>query len=212
MKVELKQNMRIVFQGDSITDCGRREPAHAPYGRGFVSIIASWLLARFPEMNLNILNRGVSADRTKNLISRWSNDCVGLKPDLVSILIGINNVAFRYNGNDPTPVDDFDKQYETILKRTRDETDAVLVICEPFLLACPEGIEVWREDLDPKIQVIRELARRFSALYVPLDGIFSAASTRVYPSFWAEDGVHPTPQGHGLIAQAWMETVLGVVP
>jgi lysophospholipase L1-like esterase len=212
MHIELKKDMTIVFQGDSITDCGRREPAHAPYGRGYVSIVATWLIARYPELNLNIINRGISGNRTKDLLNRWDNDCLQIKPDILSVLIGINDVAFRYTASDPTPLNAFEATYDTMLKQARNACNPKLVICEPFLLAHPEGIDVWREDLDPKIQAVRELARRYNAIYVPLDGAFAAASTRAAPSFWAEDGVHPMPQAHALIAQTWMQAVLGKIP
>jgi len=98
------------------------------------------------------------------------------------------------------------------LKSVKEACDPQLVICEPFLLAHPPGIEVMRDDLDPKIYVVRELARKYKAIYVPFDGVFAAASTRVHPSYWAEDGVHPTHAGHALMARTWMECVLGGIP
>jgi lysophospholipase L1-like esterase len=83
------------------------------------------------------------------------------------------------------------------------------VLLEPFLLPVPEDRRAWREDLDPKINAIRDLAREFEATYVPLDGIFAAASTRREASFWLPDGVHPSPSGHALIAESWIEAVIG---
>jgi len=212
MPVELKKGMNILFQGDSITDCGRREPAYRPMGNGYVSIIYKWLIARYPCLGLSINNRGISGNRTRDLLARWEEDCVQMKPDLLSLMIGINNTWRRYDSNDPTPVDVFEKEYDALLAMAREASNPTIVICEPFLLAHPPGIEVWRDDLDPKIQVIRELARKYDAIYVPYDGIFAAASISVPPSYWAEDGVHPTDAGHALIAQVWMEYVLGEVP
>ncbi|MBD3390820.1 MAG: GDSL family lipase [Chitinivibrionales bacterium] len=210
--IELRDHMTILFQGDSITDCGRREPAYRPMGRGYASIVATWLGARCPEQRLTFENRGISGNRTADLVARWDQDCLAIDPDLVSILVGINNTLRRYDQNSPTTPEAFEKEYRTMLTRTREAGDPVIVVCEPFLLSHPPGIEVMREDLDPKIYVIRELAREFGALYIPYDGIFAAASTRAAPAYWAEDGVHPTPAGHALMAQAWMEWVLGRVP
>ncbi|MBN1933543.1 MAG: GDSL family lipase, partial [Anaerolineae bacterium] len=93
--------------------------------------------------------------------------------------------------------------------QVRDQLGARLVICEPFLLPVPDDRRAWRVDLDPKIAVARDLAREFGAIYVPLDGILAQASTRRAPAFWAADGVHPTPAGHALIAQAWLKAVVG---
>ena len=212
MHVELKKDMKVLFQGDSITDAGRREPAYQPTGRGYASIVTRWLEARYPEMNLEFTNRGISGHRTRDLVNRWDADCIDLKPDLLSILVGINDTWRRYDSKDPTDVDSFEKNYETLLQRVKEACDPILVICEPFLLAHPPGIEVMREDLDPKIHVIRELARKYNAIYVPFDGAFASVSTRAHPSYWANDGVHPTLAGHAFMAQTWMECVLGKIP
>jgi lysophospholipase L1-like esterase len=122
-------------------------------------------------------------------------------------LIGINDTWRRYDANDPTPVYDFEKNYRTILEQTKSHTKANIILLEPFVLPIPEDRKIWREDLDPKIHVVRKLAAEFDAFYVPLDGLFAAASSKGNYSYWAEDGVHPTASGHGLIANALMDTL-----
>jgi lysophospholipase L1-like esterase len=201
--------MRILFQGDSITDAGRASDPDG-LGRGYVYIASSLLRATFPGRRLEILNRGVSGNRARDLEARWTRDCVELKPDLVSILIGINDTWRRYDSNDPTSAADFEAAYRRILERTRDETRARIVVMEPFLLPCPEDRLDWREDLDPRIDAVRRLARQFAHVYVPLDGAFAAAAVAVGPEYWAEDGVHPTPAGHALIAAEWLKAVAGL--
>ena len=156
---------------------------------------------------MRFVNRGISGNRVKDLRARWDKDCIDLKPDWVSILIGINDTWRRYDSNDPTSVDSFEADYRHILERVKNELDAGLIICEPFVLPFPEDRNAWREDLDPKIAVVRKLAREFEAIFIPLDGILAAASAVREPAFWAADGVHPTPQGHALIAQAWLKAV-----
>lgn len=207
MSTIIKNNSIVLFQGDSITDCGRSRENDEYLGAGYANMIAAWFSAAYPEKNVKFINRGISGNRVKDLVARWEEDCIKLKPSLVSILIGINDCWRRYDSNDPTSVEDFKAGYRKILSQIRENLDAQILICEPFVLPYPEDRKQWREDLDPKIQAVRELAREFKTLYVPLDGLFAAASTKREPEFWAADGVHPTQAGHALIAQAWLKAV-----
>ena len=162
---------------------------------------------KYPDKNITFLNRGVSGNRVVDLNRRWEEDCLQLNPTWVSIYIGINDVWRRYDDNDRTSIEQFYEGYRQLIERTNEHTDAKLILVEPFCLPVPEDRKAWREDLDPKIQAIRELAREFHTLYVPLDGLFASVSTQIDPAHWAEDGVHPTPAGHALIAKAWLEAV-----
>ena len=133
---------------------------------------------------------------------------LALEPDLVSILIGINDVWRRFDSNTASPIADFTASYRRILERLTDEGPAV-VLLEPFLLPVPEDRRAWREDLNPKIEAVRDLAREFSLPLVPLDGLFAQASAKRESAFWLPDGVHPSPAGHALIGAAWMDAVIG---
>jgi lysophospholipase L1-like esterase len=126
---------------------------------------------------------------------------------VVSILIGINDTWRRFDSNDPTTADEYERSFRHILERTRRELEARIVICEPFLLSVSHERDSYRIDLDPKIQIARRLAREYGHVFVPLDGLFAAASVHRPPGTWAEDGVHPTASGHALIADAWMRAV-----
>lgn len=203
----IKSGDTILFQGDSITDMGRSRTEDSELGAGYVNITAAWLAALRPEMNVKVLNRGISGDRAKDLKARWQEDCIDLKPDLVSILIGINDTWRRYDSNDPTSAEAYEAGFRNILTRTRDELGVPIVVIEPFLLHVNEGQDKWREDLNPKIQVARDLAREFNAVYVPMDGIFAAASVHREASFWIPDGVHPSQAGGALIGHAWLKAV-----
>ena len=210
--IDIRDGMRLLFQGDSITDAGRKETPHG-LGRGYVLMAAGFLQARRPSLRLEVLNRGVSGNRAKDLAARWGPDCLELQPDVVTVLIGVNDTWRRYDGRDPTTPEAFERSYREVLELTRDRLQAKIVVMEPFLLPCPADRLAWREDLDPKIDVARRLARGFAAALVPLDGAFAAAAVRSRdPSYWAPDGVHPTPAGHGLIASEWLRAVAGTGP
>jgi lysophospholipase L1-like esterase len=167
-------------------------------------MIAAWFSALYPEKRVRFLNRGINGNRAVDLRARWRADCLDLKPTCVSILIGVNDTWRRYDNNDPTPVERFEAHYQEILRQTV-SIGAQIIIGEPFLLPTPPDRTRWREDLDPKIDATRKLARQFKATYVPFDGIFAQAATRREPEFWAADGVHPSPAGHALMAQSWLQ-------
>ena len=205
--VRIQAGQSVLFQGDSITDAGRSRENPAELGRGYPHLVAAWFGMLQPELRVRFLNRCISGNRARDLQSRWQADCLDLKPDWVSILIGINDTWRRFDRQDPTAAADFAASYRDILRRTQDALQARLILLEPFVLPHPADRKAWREDLDPKIAVVRELALEFNAVYIPLDGLFAAAAARREPSFWAADGVHPTPSGHALIARAWLEAV-----
>jgi len=203
----LNKNDVILFQGDSITDTGRNRDDGGDLGKGYAFLIAAHLSARYPELDLKFLNRGISGNRVSNLQERWQRDCLDLEPTWVSVYIGINDTWRRYDRDDPTSVERFEEGYRDVLVRTTERLQAKLILIEPFVLPHPADREAWREDLDPKIHVVRKLAREFGALLVPLDGLFAQAATRAHSPYWAPDGVHPSPAGHALIAKAWLETI-----
>ncbi len=199
----------ILLQGDSITDAGRDRDDPNSLGTGYAMMAAGWLSAQHPEHNLTFLNRGISGNRTCDLVTRWDADCIGLEPDWVSLYIGVNNTWRRYDSDDPTPVERFEAEYRILLGRLRAETGAEILLVDPFVLPHPDDRKAWRQDLDPKIEVVQRLATEFETLHLPLDAIFAEACTRRNPEFWAGDGVHPTVSGHALIAQSWLAAVDG---
>ena len=202
----LQPGARILFQGDSITDAGRFGDS-AGLGGGYVNLLAAWLNARYPAYNLSILNRGTSGHRIYDLEERWSADAIDLQPNLLSILIGINDTWRRYDSQVISTASDFEACYRRMLDRVKAETSARVLMLEPFLLPTPPDRIAWREDLDPRIAAVRRVASDYGALYLPLDGIFAAAATQRPAELWAGDGVHPTQAGHALIARAWLELV-----
>lgn len=202
-----QKNDIILFQGDSITDCGRNYSDPSSLGVGYALMTGASLGLKYPEKNLTFINRGISGNRAVDLQNRWDKDCLALKPTWVSIYIGVNDTWRRFDSGQETTAAEFEASYRDLIERTLKNLDARLVLVEPFVLPVPEDRKGWRQDLDPKIHVVRELAREYGAVLVPLDGLFAAASVKAEPAFWAGDGVHPTPAGHALIAEAWMKAV-----
>lgn len=202
-----RQGDRILFQGDSVTDCGRDRVDSYSLGTGYPNLVAAYLWAHYSELELTILNRGVSGDRVYDLVDRWNTDCIQLKPDWVSILVGINDTWRRYDSNILSPIDEFTAAYRQLLELTQRDTTARIILCDPFVLNYPADRVAWRADLNPRIEAIRQLAAEFSAIYIPLDGLMASACTKAEPAFWAADGVHPTLAGHGVIASAWLGAI-----
>ncbi|WP_036745327.1 SGNH/GDSL hydrolase family protein [Paenibacillus sp. UNC451MF] len=206
MSIWIEQGDIVLFQGDSITDAKRVREDGNDLGKGYALMAAAQFSAFYPEKQVKFLNRGISGNRVKDLQARWDVDCLDLKPNVVSIYIGINDTWRRYDRNDPTTKEQYESGYRDLLEQTS-KLDAKLVLIEPFVLPVPEDRKQWREDLDPKINVVRELAREYGAKLVSLDGLFAQASTRAESAYWAPDGVHPSPAGHALIAKAWLQAV-----
>lgn len=204
----LSENQTILFIGDSITDASRDYADPTSMGIGYASMASAWLNATYPHLNLKFYNRGINGNKTKDLRERWQTDCIDLKPDWVSIMIGVNDTWRYVDHNDYVSPEQFEENYRTILTSARDQLNCRFIIIEPFLLHI-EGLDYdrWHQDLDPKIQIIRRLAREFNALYVPFDGMFASVCGIRKPEFWAADGVHPTQAGHMLMAKTWLKAI-----
>lgn len=192
----------FLFQGDSITDSGRKSNHNESLGDGYVMMTAAWLSALHPEKNLKFFNRGVGGNRVRALRDRWKKDCLDLRPNLVSILIGVNDIHWK-----PTSQESFKSDYANILEQTR-QLKCQIVLLEPFLVDSKGNFLKLRRELNKKIEVIRELSREFETKLIPLNDIFVEACAKRAPSFWALDGVHPTLAGHALIAQSWIKGVM----
>lgn len=207
----LKPNDHVLFFGDSITDAGRRAQDNSNHGLGvgYAAICAAVLGGRLPEMNLRFSNRGISGNRVYDLEKRLDADVIDLEPSVVSILVGINDTWRRYDKDLISPVDEFTACYRRILDRIRGELSARIVLCQPFLLPIPEDRKAWREDLNPRIEAVDDLAEEYADGYLRFDDLFRAAAEKRDNGYWLPDGVHPTPAGHGLMAEAWMQAVAG---
>jgi acyl-CoA thioesterase I len=204
--VLIEENAVVLFQGDSITDCGRSYTNDTFLGNGYAAIAAARFSALHPERHVTFLNRGVGGARVVDLKARWQRDCLDLRPTWVSILIGINDARRHYERNAVTDLERYVAAYRDLLARTA-ATGARLILCEPFFLPFLVDQKELRADLDRRIQAVHDLAREFHAVLVPFDSLFADAMTRHEPGFWTSDGVHPTLDGHSLMADAWLRAV-----
>ncbi|MBM4025410.1 MAG: SGNH/GDSL hydrolase family protein [Planctomycetes bacterium] len=205
----------VLFQGDSITDAGRdrKRQDNANEGRalgnGYALFAASQLLATRAEAGLRIFNRGISGNKVFQLADRWDADCLALKPAVVSILIGVNDIWHTLNGNYQGTVEIYEKDYRALLERTQRELPGVrLVLCEPFVLRCGAVTDKWFPEFDGYRAAARRVATEFRAAFVPFQTMFDQAVTTAPPTYWAGDGVHPTMAGAALMAKTWLDTVL----
>lgn len=196
--------MRIVFQGDSITDCGRGNGL----GTGY-AYLSTAAITKDGEAH-ECINRGVSGNRIVDLLARWHRDCINLRPDYLSILIGVNDVWHEFN-DDPKGIDAalFERVYDIVLEQTfKACPDVKVVLLEPYVLHGPATDGNW-DAFDAEVALRRDAVRRLAEKYdlptIPLQEIFDNAVKNVAPAaHWSGDGVHPTPAGHALIAEYWV--------
>ena len=205
MPLQLKPNDTLLFFGDSITDAGRDRAKLESLGGGYVNQINARVGHALASPSLRVINQGCSGHRVYDLEARLDTDLLAHKPTVVTFLIGINDVWRRYDRNLVSVAAEFGESYRRMLTRIRAELNPRIVLMEPFLLPVPADRRAWREDLDPKITLVRDLAVEFGADLIPLDGQFAAAATRSPAAFWLPDGVHPSAAGHALITDSWLK-------
>lgn len=211
----IKKNSTILFQGDSITDAGRNKRKEGDannsdaLGKGYVYLIAARLLADRAGDDLLIYNRGISGNKVFQLADRWEKDCLDIKPDVLSILIGVNDIWHSLNGNYNGTVQKYEDDYRALLTKTLQELPHLkLVICEPFVLRCGAVNERWFPQFDQYRAVAKKMSHEFNSIFVPFQSMFDKAVQLAPPEHWAGDGVHPTMAGASLMAQTWLKTVL----
>ena len=202
--MEIRKHDHIVFFGDSITEWGRDKSNPDSLGHGYVSIVAADLLDRSPELGLHFYNRGVGGDKVQDLLNRV-DDCLSCQPDAVILMVGINDV-WHLVGKDSFASQEeqqrFENVYRQLLQALKQAGIERILLMEPFVLDYPEDRMEWRRDLDPKIQIVRHLAREFKLELVPLDGLMNEQAL-LYGrrELTGDDGVHPTLAGANIIAQ-----------
>ena len=196
--------MKILFQGDSITDNFSDHSDPHVMGAGYPKYAAEAIASRHPATEFEFLNYGISGNQTINLVERWQKDCIDHQPDLVSILIGVNDVWHRSSDRNWLANEKFEENYRYILEEVKQKTNAKILMLEPFLLDVPDKF-FFREDLDPKIDIVRKLAREYADLYIPLDGIIAAACVTDDMYKWSDDGVHPNGNLSRLIGRHYAD-------
>lgn len=202
------KQMKIVFQGDSITDAGRDKRNFHNMGNGYPKYAAQLLREAYPDTEFEFINLGISGNRTCQLFDRLYTDAIAFEPDVISILIGINDIWHRYgSGRIATTDAQLELNYRSILERIRKETSAKIVILCPFLLDC-EDKEAIREDLKTVIPIVKRLADEFADVYIPLNEYFEEAlKTQPEPKYYSGDGVHPNANGSAFIGKHYADAL-----
>lgn len=204
----------VLFQGDSITDAGREKEKELPnnpgsFGHGYAFLAASALLNTLPENDLTIYNRGISGNKVYQLAERWQKDCIDLKPDVLSILIGINDYWHFRDGKYDGTVEIYENDFRKLLQHTRTEfPDVKLVICQPFAVTNTRAVdETWVEPVKTFQVAAKKIAKEFNAIWVPYQEVFDEAVKHAPATYWTADGVHPGMPGAQLMAEAWLRAV-----
>ena len=196
--------IKLLFQGDSITDAGRSFEDPRILGGGYVKYAAEYLQKAYPGVEFDFINLGIGGNQTKDLVERLDKDFVEIQPDIVSVLIGINDVWHHAEDRSWIPDEVFAQRYRTVLQAIKDKTSAKIMMMEPFLIPVEDKL-YFREDLYKKIEIERSLAREYADVYVPTDGLLASAFIGDEPTSYAADGVHPTEKGAKFIGKIYCE-------
>jgi len=204
----------LLFQGDSITDCGRDRSVEGPdeaggLGEGYAMMAAA--AVRCYSTGVTVYNRAISGNEVGDLLGRWDADCVALRPTVVSVLIGVNDFWRKMDSGKPTTVEGYDAELGELLDRTVAELPGVrLIVGEPFALKVGAVSDAWYPEFDERRAVAKRQCERVGARWVGYQAVFEKACDRAPAEYWAHDGVHPTLAGHRLMADAWLRAAEGI--
>ena len=213
-KIKIEKDDTVLFQGDSITDWGRTHTVlmgntAQALGNGYVFLTSAGLLNGHPDKNLTVYNRGISGNKVYQLADRWDADCLALKPNVMSLMIGVNDFWHTLTAGYTGTLDVYKNDYIKLLDRTKSALpDLKLIIMEPFFIngIRPEEAK-WHPAFDAYRQAAKEVADKYQATFIPLQSYFDEAVKKAPPKYWSTDGVHPALAGQSLIAQAWLESI-----
>jgi lysophospholipase L1-like esterase len=216
--LQLQKGDIILFQGDSITDSGRKKGRRGPndfeaLGRGYALHTAAALLDKYADKDLKIFNRGISGHKVPDLANRWKADTIALKPTVLSLLIGVNDYWHRSTHGYQGTVETYETGYRELLKLTRSALPKTrLVLCEPFALNTGKAVSnAWFPEFDAYRAVVKKLAAEFKAVFVPFQKAFDDAAKRApekaAKTYWSDDGVHASLAGAHLMANTWLQAV-----
>ncbi len=206
---------RILFQGDSITDCGRTGSANPAesLGMGYPFFIAARLRADRLGEEIDVVNRGISGHRVVDLYARWKVDTLNLKPDVLSILIGVNDTWHEFSSQNGVEVPRYAEFYRKLIDWTKEaRPNCRLILCEPFVLETGVVTPEWVTEINQRRAVVKALADEYKTVFVPFQSVLSEAAKKAgNPAKLLGDGVHPTPCGHQLMADAWLKAAAAVL-
>jgi lysophospholipase L1-like esterase len=213
-KLQPLKDQTILFQGDSITDAGRNKEDNnfntaRHLGTGYAFLAAASLLRKYSSLNLKIYNKGISGNKVYQLAERWDADCLEIKPDVLSILIGVNDIWHKLSGRYDGTVEVYRRDYIALLERTKAALPNVkLIICEPFAVTGVKAVdEKWYPEFNDYRRAATDIAAQFGAVFIPFQSIYDQAGKYAPGSYWTGDGVHPSLAGAQLMAEAWLSVI-----
>ncbi|MDR6337826.1 lysophospholipase L1-like esterase [Filimonas zeae] len=213
-KIRIQKEDIILFQGDSITDAGRKKDdkdmnSAVALGRGYACNATSQMLLQFADKHIAVYNRGISGNKVYQLAERWEADCLALKPNVLSMLVGVNDYWHTLVNNYKGTIETYRNDYDALLKRTKENLPGVqLIIGEPFALNKVKAVDdKWFPDFDAYRKTAREIAEAHNAVFIPYQRVFDKALEQAPGAYWTTDGVHPTLAGAQLMAHAWLQAV-----
>lgn len=197
--------MKIVFLGDSITDCERDRSDESSLGNGFVKILSDKLRPIYPDMDIQLINKGVSGNEVCDLLARLKKDCLDLKPDAAVIMIGVNNALHQFKYGKQLDLKQFERDFRELLTRIK-EAGIVLIVLEPFLMPAPDKLRM-RPLFNKELEVIHRISVELADEFVAYDEVFNGLSESIKYTSYSEDGVHPTHRGSRLIADTAIKAI-----
>ena len=197
--------MKIVFIGDSITDCERNRTDENSLGNGFVKILSDKLRPIYPDMDIQLINKGISGNEVCDVLARVNKDVIDLKPDTAVIMIGINNVLHQYKYGKQLDLKQFERDFTELLRKIK-EAGITLIVLEPFLMPAPDKLRM-RPLFNKELEIIHRVAVDIADEFVAYDEMFNGLSESIRYTEYSMDGVHPTHRGSRLIADTAIKAI-----
>lgn len=209
----LRNNMKFLFTGDSITDSNRNDSAYQPYGNGYVHFAAYYLMAKYPELGIQVINTGVSGNTSTQLMRRWKADCIEHNADVITMLIGVNDLWRRYKTYDKEKAstavypEQYETNYRTMIEAVQFSRKSDIIMVEPFMFCDDKGNDMFKE-LKYYQNICAKLASEYKVKLVCLQSEIDSLLNDVSCEKWSNDMVHPLPWVHCWISQRWLDVAL----
>ncbi|WP_199614202.1 SGNH/GDSL hydrolase family protein [Paenibacillus alkalitolerans] len=211
--MRLETNDKLLFIGDSITDCERKRPVgeglFQALGHGYVSIVDAMLHAVYPELGIRTVNMGIGGNTVRDLKHRWKSDVIDLKPDWLSVMIGINDVWRQYDQPQITESHVYLDEYESTLRLLVQQAQSLVkgvVLMTPFYIESNRD-DAMRATMDLYGEAVKRISEEYGAVFVDTQAAFNEVMTYIYPATLAWDRVHPNMTGHMVLARAFLKAI-----